>query len=294
MSMLRALGCDDVRELAPFFVLDALAPAEMAAVRAHLASCREPHPELAELGGVVGYLAQLPAPVEPPEAVGDRIRAAVRADVRASDRDLAAAERLVGSLGGGRSPEAREARPAVLLGVPPAPSGEQSAALAAGRARSRRLIQSALAVAAAVALVALGAWNVSLQGSLSDTRARVTVLQQAISASTEAGSRVAHLKGSGPAAGASGVAVITAGGTAYVVIDGLAPAPAGRTYEAWFGAANVMRPAGLLTVGSDGLAILAGASDAHQPVEVVALTIEPAGGSKRPTSAPIVVGTVRS
>ncbi len=57
-----AITCDHVRELASGFVLGALEPDEMAAVRDHLDSCREPHPELAELGGILPYLAVTPEP----------------------------------------------------------------------------------------------------------------------------------------------------------------------------------------------------------------------------------------
>ena len=44
------MTCDEIRDLAPAFVLGALGPDEEAAVRDHLASCPEPHPEMAELG----------------------------------------------------------------------------------------------------------------------------------------------------------------------------------------------------------------------------------------------------
>ena len=50
MSAPRILTCDEVRDLAPLFVLDALDPVEMAAVREHLATCTEAHEELVELG----------------------------------------------------------------------------------------------------------------------------------------------------------------------------------------------------------------------------------------------------
>ncbi|HEX5589656.1 MAG TPA: zf-HC2 domain-containing protein, partial [Candidatus Limnocylindrales bacterium] len=60
------MSCDDVRDLAAGFVLGALTPDEAAAVRAHLATCPEAHEEIAELGGVVPYLAESLEPVEPP------------------------------------------------------------------------------------------------------------------------------------------------------------------------------------------------------------------------------------
>ena len=52
-----------------------LAERRAAAVRAHLATCREPHPELAELGSVVPALAETPDPLEPAPSVRARILA---------------------------------------------------------------------------------------------------------------------------------------------------------------------------------------------------------------------------
>ena len=46
MTEPRTLTCDEVRDLAPLFVLDALEPDEMAAIRDHLAGCPDAHLEL--------------------------------------------------------------------------------------------------------------------------------------------------------------------------------------------------------------------------------------------------------
>ncbi|HET9613425.1 MAG TPA: zf-HC2 domain-containing protein, partial [Candidatus Limnocylindrales bacterium] len=77
------LSCDEVRDLAAPFVLDALEPAEMAQVREHLATCPWPHPELAELGSVLPALGRSVAAVQPPAALGARILAAARAEAAA-------------------------------------------------------------------------------------------------------------------------------------------------------------------------------------------------------------------
>jgi anti-sigma-K factor RskA len=77
------LSCDDVRELAAAFVLGALDDAEADAVRAHLASCADPHAEMAELGSVVSVFAESVLVVEPPAALKGRILAAAAADLEA-------------------------------------------------------------------------------------------------------------------------------------------------------------------------------------------------------------------
>lgn len=288
MSLLRELRCGDVRDLAALFVLEALDPADMAAVRAHLGSCPEPHPEFAEIGGVVGYLAELPEPMEPPPAVGERLMAAVRADLRASDRDQAAAERLVGSAGG-------PARPGPVAAERSVPSVPEPTSLDVLRSARRRPVwRWAAAVAAVVIIFALAAWNLALQASINEANTRAQDVSAAISAASQPGARVATLRGADTAAGAAGFAVIAADGKSYIVIHGLPPIPADRTYEAWFGTNGRMRPAGFVLAGADGLGLLAGTQLSSQPVDLVAITIEKAGGADQPTSAPIVSGALGS
>ena len=72
----RDLTCDDVRELAGAYMLGALPEAESAAVRAHLATCSDPHEEMAELGSVLTVLDASVPVVEPPASLKGRILAA--------------------------------------------------------------------------------------------------------------------------------------------------------------------------------------------------------------------------
>ena len=104
---------------------------------------------------------------------------------------------------------------------------------------------------------------------------------------------MASLAGHGPAADATGFAVLPAEGEAYLVIWGLPRAPSGMTYEAWVGSAKAVRPAGLMTVGDDGLAVLAGLRTTGPPVELVAVTLERAGGAAQPSTAPLLSGILR-
>ena len=85
------LTCDDVREMAGAFVLGALEPAEEAAVRDHLATCRDAHAEIAELGSVLPVLLESVPVVEPPAALKGRIMAAAAADLEARSTPPAAA-----------------------------------------------------------------------------------------------------------------------------------------------------------------------------------------------------------
>jgi hypothetical protein len=76
-------------------------------------------------------------------------------------------------------------------------------------------------------------------------------------------------------------------GKAVVALSGLDPAPESRTYELWFMGAGDPRPAGLLTDPGEPF-IAAGLGEATQ----IGLTIEPVGGSDRPTTQPIFIAAV--
>jgi anti-sigma-K factor RskA len=72
--------------------------------------------------------------------------------------------------------------------------------------------------------------------------------------------------------------------TAALHIEGLSAAPSGKTYEAWIiPAGHSPRPAGLFSTGENATVHLRGTVPKHA---VVAVTVEPAGGSKQPTRTP--------
>jgi len=72
--------------------------------------------------------------------------------------------------------------------------------------------------------------------------------------------------------------------TATLHVSGLAAAPSGKTYEAWvIPAGQLPRPAGLFHGGGSTTVHLRGTVPKNA---VVALTKEPAGGSKEPTTKP--------
>lgn len=145
--------------------------------------------------------------------------------------------------------------------------------------------------AAAVLLIgALAGWNLLLLGQASSAEQRAALLREAVAAAGEPGARVASVSGTAAQPTARGFAVISPQEQAgYLVVDGLAAAPAGTVYQAWYVSRSVPRSAGLMTT-ADGLGILSLAG--AEPVEIVALTIEPAGGSDQPTTPIVAAGTV--
>lgn len=74
--------------------------------------------------------------------------------------------------------------------------------------------------------------------------------------------------------------------TATLHVSGLSAAPSGKTYEAWvIPAQHSPRPAGLFSEGESATLRLRGTVPKNA---VVAVTVEPAGGSNLPTTKPIV------
>nr|WP_280871736.1 anti-sigma factor [Streptomyces sp. MJP52] len=78
-----------------------------------------------------------------------------------------------------------------------------------------------------------------------------------------------------------------AGTGAVFVATGMSPPPRGKVYQLWFADGEEMRSAGLMAPGRGSQTVLmrgpvGGASD-------VGITVEPAGGSKQPTSEPVAL-----
>jgi anti-sigma-K factor RskA len=79
--------------------------------------------------------------------------------------------------------------------------------------------------------------------------------------------------------------VVVRNGQATLHASGLSAAPQGKTYEAWVIPADAEpRPAGLFAGGGGTTVRLEGPVP---PNAAVAVTVEPAGGSRRPTTKPI-------
>ncbi len=91
--------------------------------------------------------------------------------------------------------------------------------------------------------------------------------------------------------GTGGMAVVVMShraGMGVFMAHGLRALPAGRRYEVWLMGPRGDRAAGLLTIRQHGMArpVLVGPI---RPGDMVAVTVEPASGSLRPTSAPLVM-----
>jgi anti-sigma-K factor RskA len=129
-----------------------------------------------------------------------------------------------------------------------------------------------------------------LQEQLRQQQARLEQQERFIAAIVGGGQSVA-LRGTDQAPGATGEVVQPASGPPLLVAHGLAELPPNQVYQVWIIAGGQPTGVGLLRPTGAGPPIvplerdLAGA-------QVVALTIEPAGGSPAPTGPIVLAGNL--
>ena len=281
------LSCDEVRDLAASFVLDALDPDEIAAVREHLASCAEPHPEMAELGGVVPALLGSVPLVEPPASLKGRIMAAAAADLEARRGSAAAPI------------PAETARPAapVTLPRPTAVDTTRPTADVIRPFEPRRRRPSmawALGIAAVLAVVALGGWNLRLQQQLSDAQAYQQQVASVIDAAQQPGALAAVLRATAPG-DPGGFAAVTSDGVMHIAMRDLGPTSGTEVYEAWvIPADGVPKALGHLALREGGVGYLEASGLPTESGMVLAITKEPTAGATAPSGPPISAGAAQT
>jgi anti-sigma-K factor RskA len=139
--------------------------------------------------------------------------------------------------------------------------------------RRRTLLAPAFAVTAAVAAavaIALGVYAAKLSSDLDEARSALSEAPRVV-----------------PIEGADGRLVVNGEGKAWLAVSKLPPADAGKTYELWVIEGETPRPAGLFRGAPSPTVVRV-----ERPVPdgaVVAVTLERAGGVKRPTTTPVVV-----
>lgn len=185
---------------------------------------------------------------------------------------------------------------AVAAWGPAPPADLRSRVLAAARAeaqvvvplerRSDRVVRGLAAVAALAAVLALGVglWAASLRSSLDETRSALARERIAAVLLADPSARVVPLQTG------QGRLVVAPDGRAVVVLPTLEAVAPGSTYQLWIvpgGELASARPGGLL----DGAAPIdvALVDGVVSPGDLVAVTVEAAGGADAPTSDPIVV-----
>lgn len=246
--------CQEVDELAGALVLGAMDADEIRAATEHLETCKEPHAELRSMVGADAVLVAGLEPIQPGAGLRDRLMASVAAMPRAAD---AAA---------------------------PAP-GQRDQVITPRRGWLDWLspqVARPLALAAVVAVIAVGAWGVSLSSQLGERDRALRAVADAI-AGGEVAFRVAG-------DGGRGYVVDTPGPGASLVVADLGSLPADRLYVLW-----LIGPEGPVDVGAfrpgDGAVAVVPVEQDLAGYQTFAVTVELQRGDT-PTSDPVMAGAI--
>jgi hypothetical protein len=190
--------------------------------------------------------------------------------------------------------------PGAAVGEPePTKAGSQAAlgsvdlgpVVLPSRRRHSGATLAALGAVAGLGAIALGAWGVASSLSSDDsagstTPAALENVPQVVSLISKPTSVRIPLQGSGQRI----ILVVGARGYGVLVLNGLAPPPAGKTYQAWVIRPNVKTPksAGIFAGGTG---VVVPLTTRVPPGAVVAITVEKAGGVPAPTQTPKLVAT---
>ena len=150
-------------------------------------------------------------------------------------------------------------------------------------------ILAAIATAVGVAAIGLGAWAVALSdddGNGATTSAvELEGVQEVVSLAAKPSTERIPLQGS------SGKIILVVGARGYgvLVLDGLTPAPGGKTYQAWVIRPNAAAPqSAAIFSGTD---VVVPLTAKVTPGAAVAITLERAGGVPAPTQQPKLIAT---
>jgi hypothetical protein len=250
--------CADIDALAGALALGAVDADELAAARAHLAACPEPHIELHALLGADAALAASLEPIQPSAGLRDRLMATVADTPQERSEPMVTAPEPAG-----RADEPRPGRRGWLDWLSPN-------------------VARPIAVFAVIALIAVGVWGYATSALLNQQRDALRAVADALAAGEPA-----H-----PVDGSAGrgFVVDTAGtGSSFVVTDANALAP-DRLYVLW-----LIGPDGTpVDVGDfvpTGSEVVVPVDEDLSGFQTFAVTIE-AERVDAPTSDPVMAGTV--
>ncbi|HTJ28588.1 MAG TPA: anti-sigma factor [Candidatus Limnocylindria bacterium] len=137
--------------------------------------------------------------------------------------------------------------------------------------------------------------DVGLRSDLAATQRRVSTLQSQLATTERVGAQDRQtltdlLASDARRFDVAGGSVVVRGGHVYFTFSKLPPLPRGRVYQAWTfpKGSTVPAPSVTFTPNANGVAVVALPADATK-LGAVAVTVEPDGGSKTPTTKPTFV-----
>ncbi|MFE4642705.1 anti-sigma factor domain-containing protein [Streptomyces sp. NPDC056730] len=239
----------DLHTLTGAYALHALEPGERAQFERHMEVCPACAQEVRELAATAARLGRA-VTVTPPAALKERVLRGIATE--------------------------RQEPPKV------APRPRSGGGTAHGRARSRFALAACLA--AAVAFGGIAVWKHQEAGD-AQQRARASA-QRFAELTAVLTAPDAKVAGSTLPDGATGTVVVSRSrDRAAFIASGMPNPPKGKVYQLWYDDDGTMRPAGLMdpTDGVDTV-LMAGRVGAASGMGI---TVEPSGGSERPTSPPL-------
>jgi anti-sigma factor RsiW len=265
---------EELRSRLGAFVLGALAPAEQAEVRAHLAVCDECAAEVRALRPVVDALAWSVEPIEPPAAVRQRILSAI-------------------------------APPAVMPAPKPAPVTVSRSMLPWLAAAASLVLAVALGAYASQLRGRVQTLEQDLRAALLEVQAgeRQTAQARLVAANAQqqlsvlAAPDVAQvaLKGQAVAPQASARALWSRSRGLLLATSNLPALPPGRTYQLWVISGKMPPISDNWTFkidASGGVTTMFATPSTLPPPTAMAVSIEPDGGVPAPTGALYLVGSM--
>jgi anti-sigma-K factor RskA len=258
---LRRDGAEDVRGLAAGYALGSLTPDERARYERLADASQDASREREEFAEVATAISAAPPTAEPSPDLKARLMEQIavtpqKAPLAAARTDTAYA------LDAPSSPEASTQTPAERR---------------AGARWLRRGVVIAAAAAAAIVIFAGGSivgFNVS-QHSVVSTQADALAN---ITSAPDAQRATSTVRGGGTAT----LVWSDSLDRSAMIVNGVKPAPGGHTYQLWYIRDGAATSAGLM---SGEWQVLKGSL---QKGDTIGLTVEPAGGSRQPTSEPVV------
>jgi anti-sigma-K factor RskA len=257
-----------IEELLPFYALDALTNEERQLVEEYLAEHPQARAQLEEMTATASALPLSVSPVEPPLRAKKALMARVTSDAKA------------------RASRQRQSQPSLpLLSV----------------LRGENILRTFTLGIATLAFV----WVIILNAELAHLRTEISALNDALVAQSNSLNEIIEKL---PQATPSDVITVSLKGTnvqpeaqgqliadpdsqsAVLVIAGLPPLEAGKTYQVWLIDGGTPVSAGLLTVDEKGQAVLILTSqEAIGSFNSLGISIEPEGGSLQPTGEIVVL-----
>jgi anti-sigma-K factor RskA len=273
---------EELHTLTGVYALDALDGAERDRFEHHLHRCPQCDNEVRGMRETAGRLGMAVAAV-PPAHLRERVLAAV-----ANTRQLPPETQQLPARGSVLSRWSRRSlrsRESGRAGKPFRSRPQPQRTGGYGRARDGWFPRptALLAAAAAAVAIVLGVTQVVTQHELGHARAQTQAVESVLSAPD------AQLVMRRTSAGGWATVVVSPSQHALVLTtSGLPALPAAKVYEVWYMKPGDDRPAGLLSASAAGRTspLLA---DRLAAGDQIGVTVEPAGGTSRPTTAPILL-----